>query len=281
MIDLITVVFQEELPLLRIQAESINQYVNPEDINTITVVVNDADKVADLIDPMWWRFNSEKVQIKKSSSWNYTSRVNGWESQQLCKLLAASEAESAWSMVLDAKTWFIDYLNLNLLFTDNRANSGVAGISPHFVSSQQFVEQYYGVTMPNIIGPAGVPFMFHTDTTYEMIREFDDFPEFFQTNVRFPNLITEFHLYSGYVLKKFGSYSALYNKTHYYDVCNICHSEAGNFDNLLRVMRTNPKLLTASIHRRVYNLISTDQLLDWNNFLREKHLITDDLEFLK
>ena len=281
MIDLITVVFREELPLLEIQARSINQYVAPEDIANIYVIVNDSDDVADLIDPNWWQLHKEKVQIKKYSQWNYISRVTGWESQQICKLLGASEAESNWSMVLDAKTWFVDYLNLTCLFTNGKSNSGLGGISPHFVSSQQFVEQYYNVTMPQVIGPAGVPFMFHTDTVYSMIQEFDDFPEFFQTNVRFPNLITEFHLYSGYVLHKYGTYATLYNKTHYYNVCNICHSQANDFNSLIKVMRSDPQLLTASIHRKVYNLLSPDQLLDWNNYLREKHLIVNDLEFLK
>ena len=281
MIDLITVVFKDELPLLHIQAESISQYINPEDINTITIVVNDTDDVANQIDTLWWKFNAGKVQIKKYSKWNYISRITGWENQQICKLLAASEANSEWSMVLDAKTWFIDYLNLSQLFTNGKSNSGLSGISPHFVSSQKFVEQYYNVTMPQVIGPAGVPFMFHTDTVYSMIQEFDDFPEFFQTNVRFPNLITEFHLYSGYVLHKYGTYATLYNKTHYYNVCNICHSQANDFNSLIKVMRSDPQLLTASIHRKVYNLLSPEQLLEWNNFLKEKHLITHDLEFLK
>ena len=116
MIDLITVVFREELPLLEIQARSINQYVAPEDIANIYVIVNDSDDVADLIDPNWWQLHKEKVQIKKYSQWNYISRVTGWESQQICKLLGASEAESNWSMVLDAKTWFVDYLNLIQLY---------------------------------------------------------------------------------------------------------------------------------------------------------------------
>ena len=46
MLDFITVVFQDELPLLEIQARSFDQYLNPPDVNQIVVVVNDNDAVA-------------------------------------------------------------------------------------------------------------------------------------------------------------------------------------------------------------------------------------------
>ena len=62
MLDLITVVFRDEIPLLKIQAKSVDQYVT--NINSITIIVNDDDSVAELIDPAWWGQYCQQVKIK-------------------------------------------------------------------------------------------------------------------------------------------------------------------------------------------------------------------------
>jgi hypothetical protein len=135
MIDLVTVVFQAELPLLEIQAKSISQYVDPQDINQITVVVNDHDSVGGMIDPSWWGIHASQVKILPYSDYQYISRVNGWENQQLIKLLAASRATSSWSMVLDAKTWFVRKLEMHQLFDEvGRACTGRCNVFPEFES---------------------------------------------------------------------------------------------------------------------------------------------------
>ena len=104
MLEIITVVFAQELPLLKIQAHSIQQYIN--DVERITIVINDNTNVASMIDTQWWGKWHDKVRIVTRDKWKYSSRLTGWEEQQLLKLLAASEAIAPWSMVLDAKTWF-------------------------------------------------------------------------------------------------------------------------------------------------------------------------------
>lgn len=272
MFDLLTVVYKEELPLLKIQAQSIEQYINPSYINSITVVINDDDSVAEQIDSMWYGFNAEKLNIKCYSRWNYKSRITGWENQQLCKLLAASESSAPWTMILDAKTWFANLADINLLFTNNRYNSGLGGISPHFVSSQQFVEQLYNISMPHIVGPSGVPFVVHTDTVKELVSSIDNFIEFFQTNVKHPNLITEFHLYSGFVIKKYGSLELLYNiKTPYYNQINLADWESDQFDQAFEFMQ-KPNALTVSIHRRAYPKLTPVQLSQWQEFLISRRL---------
>ena len=53
MINLITVVYDTELSLLRTQASNFDQYVDPEDISQILILVNDVDAVADQINPAW------------------------------------------------------------------------------------------------------------------------------------------------------------------------------------------------------------------------------------
>lgn len=273
MIDLVTIVFKEELDYLRTQAESVSLYVPV--VNNIYVIVNDDDDVCTLINTAWWGQHSGRVKIIPYSTWKYKSNVLGWENQQLCKLLAARDAESSWSMSLDSKTWFVQTLDYNKLFDSmGRATMGTQKVVPVFQSSKEFVEKLFDVEMSSVIGPAGVPFMFHTDTVKSLFNEIDNFIEFFLTNVRYPNFLTEFYLYSGYVLRKCNSYETLYNKTHYYTCCNIADFDVPEFDQHFSRMSNEGRLLTASIHRRAYPLLSPEQLELWAGFLSKRKLNT-------
>ena len=267
-------VFQEELHFLKTQALSIQLYTRQQDISNIYVVVNDVDSVANLIDPAWYGTHHAKVKIILYSVWNYEmDRINGWQSQQICKLLAAREALSTWSMCLDAKTWFIQPLDLSKLFdSQQRVTAGTWPVMPAFVSSQQFLEQHYSITMPETIGPGGVPFVFHSETVRELVNSFDNFVEFFKTNMINSNAVTEFHLYSSFVLARDGTYERLYNKTSYYTCHNIAEWEIDKFDCRHDMMVNNPLVLTASMHRKAYSLISAEQLEQWQQFLAQKGL---------
>jgi hypothetical protein len=280
MLDFITVVFKDELPLLKIQARSISRYVNQ--VNNIIIVVNDDDAVADLIDTAWWGQHQDRVIVIPYSHYQYTSRVNGWENQQLLKLLAASNSTTTWSIVLDAKTWFVQPLDFNHLFDSQGCPMvGRCNSFPEFADSQKFVEEFYNIKFEQCLGPGGVPFVFHTDTVNGLVNSIENFPDFFQTALRYPNLATEFHLYSGYVLHRHQTYDVLYNKSMYYSILNIADWEAGNFDQLYHRLKTNKTLLTASIHRRTYKELSNIQIKQWIDFLKEKNLITDEVETQK
>ena len=279
MLDLITVVFRDELPLLKIQAESINQYFFPQDINSITVIVNDTNDVAELIDTIWWKQYQSRVQIKPYSKYQYTSRVNGWENQQLLKLLSAGESTSKWSMVLDAKTWFVQPVNATELFdSQGRACTGFVGIFPEFAESRQFVENFYNIELQQIIGPSGVPFLFHTKTVADMIESINNFPDFFQTALRYPHLTTEFYFYSGYVLAQYQTYTELYSPVQRYNCLNLAEWQTDEFASSITALTTTKRFHTASIHRRAYAKLTPEQRLTWVLLLKELNLITDEKE---
>jgi hypothetical protein len=278
LIDLITVVFQEELHLLKTQARSIELYTRTQDIRKIYVVVNDADSVADFVDPTWYGTHQARVKIVRGSKWNPgAAHLNGWQSQQLCKLLAASKASSAWSMCLDAKTWFIQPLDLSKLFdVQQRVNSGIYPVQPVFTSGKQFLEGYYNINMPEIIGPGGVPFVFHTATVQSLVKsfgpKFGDFLKFFKTNVSNPNVITEFYLYSSFILAREGTYKKLYNTTRYYSCYNLAEHELDTFDSIYHAITHDDRALTASMHRKAYSMLSAKQLRRWQKFLSQSGL---------
>ena len=282
MIDLITVVFRDEIPLLQIQAQSIAEYIPAGELNSIIVVVNDSADVVDLIDTAWWKQYQDRVRISVRT---FESRINGWESQQLCKLLAASQAECKWSVVLDTKTWFVrPFAMLDIVDSQGRPRVGFGrlskiGIEDH---TRHYIENLYRLNeLPHVIGPAGVPFFFHTETVQNMISEHDDFVEFFQTNVRYPNLITEFVLYSGYVKSKYGSFDVLYDTISIppFIALNIADYEAPDFDYRFNLIVTEPKVLTASLHRKAYAQLSPEQLARWQDFLIDRKLTVTKFTF--
>ena len=276
MIDLITVVFEKEIPLIEIQARSIELYIDTDIIKNIYVIVNDEDSVVTQINPTWWGIHSHKVQIIPRSKYGVDPTLIGWDSQQMYKLFAAESAESSWSMCLDAKTWFIQSLRWDKLFDeDNRVKFRSMYVNPVFKSAQDFLEKFYNIHMTQIIGPGGVPFMFHTETVKSMFKEIEiPFLEFFSTHVRLPANITEFMLYSAYVIHKHGNYSSLYYNSQHYYVQNIADFQIDKFDKILENMNY-PVTLTASIHLRVYPLLTEEQFETWCNFLVERDLTTN------
>ena len=273
MFDLISIVFRDEIQFLQTQAKSISKYLPAKNINQIRIVVNDTDDVCELIDTSWWGDNAHKVVITPVSAWNLNIYTNGWESQQLCKLLAAAESNTEWSYSLDAKTWFVNNLDIVKCFPNGKYNSGTLDVFPVFEPAQQFVQNLYNIKMPKTLGPGGVPFMFHTKTVKALVDSIEDFPTFFQNSVTYPNHVTEYYLYSGYVLHTHGTYSKLYNDVFLYDVVNIAHFEIDKFDEYYATRFYKPNVLTASIHRAVYAGLTTEQLEQWDKFLTLKGII--------
>ena len=274
-IDLITVVFEPELYLLELQARSISLYIDHARIRNIYIVVNGDNHLCHNIDPRWWGKNSGKVNIIHRSFFGVDPTLDGWSSQQLYKLCAANIADSDWSMCLDAKTWFVQPLDWDQLFDDSgRAKFSNFQTIPVFRSAQLVVEKYFDIALTQVISPGGVPFMFHTETVKDMINYIPNFFEFFCSNVKAPNNITEFMLYSGYVIKKYQSYDTLYTGQQYYQVTNLADWQINEFEIILSRMNAGNNL-TSSIQGRAYPILSDLQLDQWLDFLLTKHIITD------
>lgn len=281
MIDLIIVVFQQELHLIKIQARSIELNLESHRINKIYVVVDSEDSVADLVDPAWWGINANKVKIIPRSQLGLAPQLDGWSRQQLYKLLAAEQAESEWSMCLDAKTWFVQSLEWDKLFDGN----GLVRFRSfptidHFKSAQVFLEKFYNVELPHVIGPGGVPFMFRTELVKEMVVDIGQrtgvrFFDWFAIHLMDPYRATEFMLYSSYIIYKLGSYSTLYSRDQYYTVNNLTDWEVADSFDLIFSRMHDPRALTVSIQGRAYPHLTDDQMSKWTDFLISKNLITD------
>jgi hypothetical protein len=271
MIDIVTVVFREELPILRLQAESIELYCQNMMLGNIIIIVNDDSMSEDDIDPAWYGSMAGQVKIvhrcKLSDSW-----VNdGWLTQQLCKLLASADVKSStWTMVLDAKTILIQPVDLNRLFDEQgRLTWGYSQIITVFEPAKKIVSKLFNIDLQHAAGPAGVPFFFNNDIVRSMITRVET-----QTNKLFANwfqetgMVTEFILYTGYVQYQDGSLDKAYSKIfrNQYHICNVCHSEVGIFDSKFLQMQ-HPDTLTVSVHRNAWTKLTDLQKQAYCNLL--------------
>lgn len=292
-IDLATVVYYEELNFLETQARSIELYVPSENIGTIYVIINQESGSCD-VDPSWYGVNADKVKVIDYHDWGYSnyneqySHRPGWQNQQLCKLLIAKESNTEWYAVLDAKTWFVNPLDLSRLFTDNKYHARLIRWHGNFHESVKSINLQFSIDMKDTIAPAGVPFFFHRQTVLDMMEYIETvanpdetFHDFFllRSRVENPGFITEFCLYSGYIIFKYQNFDHLYyiGTTNYtltpvnIDVYNIPKS-IHRIDKLLDDMH-DPKTVTASIHRNTIARLSPRQLRRWLDFLEERNLV--------
>lgn len=269
MIDICTVVFDAEIPTLKLQAQSIARYCNTIGIQTIYIVIN-SEALADRIDKSWWGVLAERVQLVPRNTFSTNWVDNGWVSQQVLKLLTASLSFNTWTMVLDAKTIFVRELTLtDLLDSQQRPRVGELEIYPVFDASRNIVNQLFDINLTKQLGPGGVPFFVHNQTVRDMINVIElgqrvDFPTWFQEQ----GMLTEFILYSGYVISQDGTFDQLYNTTENAIVpCNICHSEVASFDRKFNEMS---QALTVSIHREAWRQLTIEQQQQYTDFLQSK-----------
>ena len=268
MIDIVTVVFEQELSVLKLQAQSIDLYCRRIGVRNIYVVVNDVETVAQKIDPAWWGAFAPQVLIVPRSVFSVEFTDNGWVSQQALKILTASISHNVWSMVLDAKTIFVRELDpAEIVDKQGRICVGSMPLYPVFEPSKLIVNDLYKIELDNQLGPGGVPFFFHNDTVRLMIAGTafatkKSFPVWFQEQGK----LTEFILYSGFLKYRFGGYDAFYSSTNAVFPCNVCHSETARFDDKLEEMQ-QPNINTVSVHRKAWTQLSGTQQQQYRDFL--------------
>lgn len=274
MIDICTVVFDQEIDILKLQAQSIDLYCKDIGVNSIYIIVNDGNHVAGLIDPEWWGSFKDRVVIIPRSAFGSTWSDNGWVSQQVLKLLGASISYNTYTMVLDAKTIFVRDLLLDELLNDQQQLCvGQIPVQSVFNPSKQIVESLFGVNIDLQAGPGGVPYFFHNNTVRELIVTVSStidkpFPVWFQEQ----GMLTEFILYSGFVIKRYGSLNKFYSTESRFLIQNVCHSEVGIYEIKLNQAINSKDNLTISVHRGAWVNLTAQQRAQYKDFLASKSI---------
>lgn len=269
-VDLVTVVFDEEVYLLEWQAKSINKYMQVEDVNEIIIVDNGSQACKPNFE--WYGDFRQKVKIitHNDLGLKIMPHLDGWRSQQICKILASSQSLCDYSMILDAKTLFSKNIQISKIFYKNKPGVGTVPVSEHWKDSKEYLEDYFDVKILEMIGPGGVPFFFHNETIRQMIRKIEDFNNWFQRNLyeQTPphrTMVTEFMLYCAFVLHQHGKYDALYSPINTISPFNVADWEADKFEKIFTVDSH-----TISIAEKTKSLLDSNQLSRWEAFLNEK-----------
>lgn len=273
--DFLTVVYDKELDLLKTQAKSFSLYAHYK-VKTFWVVVNDDSSVANKIDKEWWGQLAPLVQIVTRDELGIPDYGTGWDSQQLCKLVAASRSPELYCITFDAKTWLVRPMLASELFGPNGINVSLQPIQPAFQSGWDFLINEFNIADPKLqLGPAGVPYIFRTDYVRELFKwvsvyKKQDFITWYTKYSMYPTLITEFLTYSAWVYKLEGHYNSFSNTQPWAPV-NIGRGEEGMFLEKFAEMQL-PSTLTVSIHRDALPALSTNESAQWMHFLKNKNL---------
>jgi len=272
MIDIVTVVFEQEIPVLRAQAQSIALNCQRIGIRNIYVVLNDSETVAAQIDPAWWGPLASNVLIIPRSAFSTPFVADGWVSQQVLKLLTASMSYNTYSMILDAKTLFVRELDPDTIIdATGRILTGRCPIYPVFDPSKKIVEQLFEIELTEQLGPGGVPFIVHNDTVRMMIAEVTlrtrtPFPTWFQQQ----GMVTEFILYSGFVKFLCGNLEVMYDRQNKLGgIVNVSHDETVQWLTKINQMN-NRQTLTVSVHRGAWNKLTAQQRQEYRDLLTQR-----------
>jgi len=269
MIDVITVVFRDELEILQVQAQSLGMYAYDLGVQRIYVVVNDDADVADAIQTKWWGRLADRVCIVPRRMFSAQLPDLGWLSQQILKLLTATLSYQPYSMVLDAKTILIQPLNLHRLFApDGRITAGTAPVQTVFTEAARRVGGLFDIAVTDVLMPQGVPFLFENSAVRAMIAEVElRTQQFFVKWFADQGMVTEFILYSGYQQWRHSGLDSVTAPTlSDYRYCNICHSQVQQFDQRMG-MAQHPDTATVSVHRQAWAQISPAQRQVYREFL--------------
>lgn len=275
MIDICTVVFEEELPILRVQAESVGMFCQNIGVRNIYVVLNDVETLSEKIDPSWWGPLASSVLIVPRTAFSTQWVDNGWVSQQLWKMLAASISYNHFTMVLDAKTILTKPMTVNKLFDEQgRMMAGRTSIPEVFSKSRAIVEELFEIEMSEQLGPGGVPYFFHNDTVRAMISDItfktrESFPTWFQRQ----GILTEFLLYSGYVQWKYQSLDSLYNSKIGVFPKNLCHSDLDKVETRLNEFKLE-ETTSVGVHRNAWKQLTPEQKTQFRMTLIDSGIFT-------
>jgi len=272
MIDIVTVVFEQEIPVLRAQAQSIALNCQRIGVRNIYVVLNDTETIAAQIDPSWWGPLANNVLVIPRTAFSTAFVENGWVSQQVLKLMTAAMSYNTYSMILDAKTIFVRELDPDTVVdATGRIQTGILPLYPVFAPAKKIVDKLFEMDLQRQVGPGGVPCIVHNDTVRMMIAEVTlrtrtSFPIWFQSQ----GVLTEFVLYSAFVQHLCGDIGVLYDQhNHLGGIVNVAHNETDSW--LIKINQMcKGETLTVSVHRGAWEQLTAQQRQEYRNLLMQR-----------
>jgi len=222
-LDVVTVVFNDELRLLKLQARSMGRYLDPTLVGSIYVIVNDRRPAvvrAFFLEHILPEYGSLKHKVRfllHDDVWQTRNRRFGWQSQQALKLIAARQVKADSYLILDAKNHFVRPVQSDAFFApDGRLRSHLYLMVPKFQQAFAAACDLFGLpgdhNGPCL--PTTTPFLADRQLVTDMLQTIEarvgqPFEHYFmQAKGRY----TEFSLYSAFHLLSRGGFEATYER---------------------------------------------------------------------
>jgi len=212
--DFLVVTYDKDLHFLEMQARSIAEFFDYDDISSITIVHNNLNGSRTPIDiNIYGKFKDKVNEVVfndfqfMENKIDYGDPLYGWIRQQFCKLYFASFCRSEWCYVVDSKTIFLRKFQKEKHFTDQGKNFWyVAWITDYFFEGNNWTERFFELEPSHkeaMIPRRGTPIMMHVPSIRNLIVDLYwktkiSFFEWFIINQKKYN-VSEFDLYFTYL----------------------------------------------------------------------------------
>lgn len=212
-INIVSVVYSEELPFLRNQARSLAIYFKEEDVKSICIIINDKDedKCLEHVQAMLPLYGllRDRVQIFRPSDFMarkdgmckvplaalkcafvtnpYLSPIrrnkgwkgnSGWMMQQAFKLSISRIVSDDYILILDCKNFFVSHVtSLDFISSSGRPKSRLTTPSP---AQKNWIENsfdIFGISLPdseNCSAPSTTPFCVETSLLRDCLNEVEN-----------------------------------------------------------------------------------------------------------
>lgn len=203
--DIVTVVYENDFPILEIQARSIAKYINL-DIGRIIVIDNSENQNLS-IDKSWYGKYQNLVEIHSLGGFFQNERIyrsSGYHTrQQLLKIECYKYCRGDIVIILDAKNWFKNTVIEQDLIKDNRLLGNQSGIPDCFMDHWDLAFECFDLDLfefdLNLFSTI-TPFIVKKETLEQVYNYEYEIP--IETMFRF-KIITEFSLITSYIIKHY------------------------------------------------------------------------------
>jgi hypothetical protein len=215
----VSVVYEAELALLHLQARSMARFVTPTSVAEIIVIDNSSaglgKRASDALIAEYGDL-APRVRILRPAEICRVPRTTGWRSQQVLKLCVAHHIRSDAYVVLDAKNHFVAPMRSEFFLSpDGRGRVTAYSYRNHPLRpSLEKVLAYLQLDPAPFIdrfAATVTPFVLDSGTVRAMIADIETASGRSLAEVFVSHELTEFFLYSGWVLKSGRSLEDFYD----------------------------------------------------------------------
>jgi len=214
MFDIFIVVYEDDYPLLKILACSINKFCQDLPIKNIVVIENTNNinyNIQDIVS-YFGIFSSVVKIINWQEIYNGNIKTNGYYRQQILKLISYKVCTAENIMILDSKNFFIKPVNRETFIQNEKLLAeeepyNIVDINHIYFSQKKYAFDLFGISMENQGIPIITPFLIKRQTLEELentvINNFNlEFDNFFE-GIDYPPNTNEFYTMQAYIISKY------------------------------------------------------------------------------